>query len=257
MEIFDPGLGHSGTEIGLPRPFAFHSATTLLNGTILLVGGQGTGIGGLFEYGSAYIYDPVSGTLSPTGSLSHPRFAHVAQRLSDGRVLILGGAASGQNNPTDVEVYDPATGLFSVLGHISIPRYQFAAQLLGDGRVLLAGGWGASGAALVMEIFNPATGSSTPLGSLQRGRVDLALWLRVDGKVVIAGGFEPNSVNSLQAFELWDPSAPSAGTRSYGVMLSTNAVGNPLIPTTGSNALLLSGAESAAELLSSVPPEAL
>jgi hypothetical protein len=109
---------------------------------------------------------------------------------------------------------------------------------------------------MVMEIFDPATSSSTPLGSLKRGRVDLALWLRTDGKVVIAGGFEPNSVNSLQAFELWDPSSPSAGTKSYGVMLSTNAVGNSIIPTINSKALLLSGAEASAELLLSVPPEA-
>ena len=255
MEIFDPGLGHSGSEITLPRPFKFHSATTLLDGRILLVGGQGSG--SPFEYGSAYLFDPVSGILSPTGSLTHPRFAHVAQRLSDGRVVILGGAASGQNHPTDVEVYDPSTGLFSVIGQVSIPRYQFAAQLLSNGKILLAGGWGASGAALVMEMFDPATGSSAPSGSLKRGRVDLTLWLRSDGKLVIAGGFEPNSVNSLQALELWDVSAPSAGTQTYGVMLSTNAVGNPLVPITGSNALLLSGAESKAELLSSVPPEAL
>ncbi|MBK8793274.1 MAG: hypothetical protein IPN59_08960 [Holophaga sp.] len=181
----------------------------------------------------------------------------MALRLSDGRVVILGGAASGQNLPTDVEVYDPSTGLFSVIGQVSIPRYQFAAQLLSNGKILIAGGWGASGAALVMEMFDPATGSSAPSGSLKRGRVDLTLWLRSDGKVVIAGGFEPNSVKSLQALELWDVSAPSAGTQTYGVMLSTNAVGNPLVPITGSNALLLSGAESKAELLSSVPPEAL
>lgn len=256
MELFDPALGRSSSEITLPRPFVFHTATTLLDGSILLVGGQGSGLNTPFEYGTAYIYDPIQGTLNPTGSLAYPRSAHVARRLSDGRVLIIGGAASGQRHPTLVEVYDPATGSFSVLGQISSPRYQFAAQILGDGKLLLAGGWGASGPALAMELFNPANGTSTQLGSLQRGRVELALWPRDDGKVVIAGGFEPNSITPLQAFELWDPSTPLAGTRSYGVMLSKQAAGNPLIPTTGSRALLLSGGEPLAEVLSSVPPEA-
>ena len=56
---------------------------------VLVMGGNATG-GGAND--SAEIYDPDSGTWSPTGSMHHAREALRAVKLPDGRVLLSSGA---------------------------------------------------------------------------------------------------------------------------------------------------------------------
>ena len=79
----------------------------------------------------------------PTGNLNTPRWQHTATRLQDGKVLVVGGVANG-DDPLNVldtsELYDPATGTWSVTGHLNRPRVGHTATLLLDGRVLVAGG---------------------------------------------------------------------------------------------------------------------
>src|SRR5262245_40700643 len=72
------------------------------------------------------------------------RFDHTATLLSDGTVLIAGGAGNPYSNPaatTGAEIYDPATGAFSRTGDMTGAHIEHKATLLLDGRVLLTGGY--------------------------------------------------------------------------------------------------------------------
>ena len=84
-----------------------HTATLLADGRILVAGGSGPDGAAL---ATAEIFDPGSGTFSPTGSMVVAREYGVATRLPDGRVLIAGG---GPSDAVSAEVYDPAMGSFS------------------------------------------------------------------------------------------------------------------------------------------------
>ena len=59
------------------------------------------------------LYDPATGTWTVSGSLAHARDQHTATLLLDGRVLVVGGYASGGYGPA--EVYDPTTQAWSSL----------------------------------------------------------------------------------------------------------------------------------------------
>ena len=85
-----------------------HTATRLLDGTILVTGGSPPPFGrsGLE---SAEIYDPSTGTFSPTGSMLDKRVSHTATLLRDGIVLVAGG---GTTPLASAELYDPSTGTF-------------------------------------------------------------------------------------------------------------------------------------------------
>ena len=54
-----------------------------------------------------------SGTWSPTGSMSAPRYGHTATLLPDGRVLVSGGSPDGSSALGSAEIYDPALGTWS------------------------------------------------------------------------------------------------------------------------------------------------
>src|SRR5438128_309189 len=64
-----------------------HTATSLPNGKVLITGGRDDS-GTLF---SAELYDPATGTWSPTGALNTERENHTATLLLNGQVVVAGG----------------------------------------------------------------------------------------------------------------------------------------------------------------------
>jgi hypothetical protein len=81
---------------------------------------------------TAELFDPVTGTWSPTGPMRYARYGSPAVTLADGRVLVFGSAGvlgdgiqlDGRTHE-NAEIYDPATGKFSPAG--TLPPYDAAA----------------------------------------------------------------------------------------------------------------------------------
>lgn len=110
----DGGRTDVGTQpalLGLPWVFAGNAMTaprlnhtaTLLDAhnpervaRVLLVGGR-TDQGD--RTATVDIYDPLTNTISATGSMNCAREMHTSTRLDDGRVLVVGGLSSGDGLP--------------------------------------------------------------------------------------------------------------------------------------------------------------
>ena len=71
-----------------------HTATLLPDGRVLVVGGQTIDLAGITTTATAELYDPLTGTWSPTGSMTTPRSRHTTILLLDGKVLVAGGRSN-------------------------------------------------------------------------------------------------------------------------------------------------------------------
>jgi hypothetical protein len=117
-----------------------HQATLLLNGDVLVSGGQGDS---LIAIAQAEVFHPASGTWSITGSNIVARIEHTSTLLQDGRVLVVGGVGANAScsSNASAEAYDPVLGTWSLTGPLpaTVGSGPAAVRLL-DGRVLVSGG---------------------------------------------------------------------------------------------------------------------
>jgi hypothetical protein len=223
---------------------SLHTATTLSDGSVLVVGGRDRQ--NVFaSLSSAETFDPSTGTFTlTTNSMQMGRSQHTATLLASGKVLVAGGenqacctsAGTYGSRPNDTaDVYNPATRTFtSTTNRMSSIRYSHAATRLADGRVLITGG--ITDINLVFftftnsaDIYDPATNSFTPTGPMTAARYAHASVLLPDGKVLIVGGGQ-----SSGTAELFDPATgtftatanpPAVATRTpSGFALSDGSV---------------------------------
>jgi len=160
-----------------------------------------------------------TGAFGPAGSLAEARSFHTATLLPDGRLLVVGGAASFYPDTislASVEILDPATLSFGLTGSLAEARFAHTATLLDDGRVLVVGGADPSGSDLnthiSAEIWDPATETFSSTGSLSEGRYGHTATLLSDGRVLVVGGVVVGgsgggvTVGLRASAEVWDPS---------------------------------------------------
>ncbi len=147
----------------------------------------------------------------PGSSMTIERRGHTATRLSDGRVLIVGGEnSSGELN--QAEIYNASSATFSSTGNMTDARSDHTATLLGDGRVLLAGGRNAAGAVATTEIFDPTTGTFTSGPTMSVARAGHSATPFPDGRILFAGGNGNGSAEILDASLSSFTAAGSLGT---------------------------------------------
>lgn len=186
-EIYDPTTRTFTRTGDMQVARAFHTATLLPDGKVLIVGGdtEYTSDSRLAACCRAELYDPSTGTFSRTGNTTSLRIFHSATLLQDGRVLLTGGS---QEN-AGAEIYDPNSGVFSRTGSMMFARSFHTATLLPSGKVLIAGGLRWHGGDIdLIEIYDPATSAFTPAASMQQGRFWHTATLMPDGGVIFVGG---------------------------------------------------------------------
>jgi N-acetylneuraminic acid mutarotase len=125
----------------------FHTATVLPGGNVLVLGGDGTPVvelaKGPTHYGvepqsTGEVFDSTRDLWTPILDMNLIRIEHTATLLSNGTVLVVGGAYANPGNP---ELYEVAANRW-VRGTVEINRHAHTATLLPDGRVLIVGGFG-------------------------------------------------------------------------------------------------------------------
>lgn len=190
-----------------PIQHAFHTATLLPDGSILLAGGtNGSGV-----LANAEIFDPTAVSFTPTATtMKFPREQHTASLLPNGRVLLAGGfttfPSTGPSNST--EIYYPDTKVF-LAGQLMISsRSQHVAVTLPNGNVFVAGGYkGVNTVTGSAEIYVSTSGTwmtaadMTTLGAAKKRAIAAAAQLQ-DGRIMLCGGTNEGGIlNSAIAYD--------------------------------------------------------
>ncbi len=253
VEAYDPVSGQ-WTDFGdLTQPIAEgHSATTLLDGRVLVAGG------------TQYAAVPRTELLRPDGSteaaapLREGHTGHTATLLPDGRVLVTGGSIVHSTASATAELYDPARDEWTVTAPMSSERVGHTATLLDDGTVLVAGGHLAiadDGPSALAERYEPASGTWSPVAPMLLARYSATATKLADGRVLVAGGFGASgATDEAEVFDpgagTWTAVAPMHGTHVNGQAVALPD-GSMLVVGGG---LSVSGKGASAELFEPAGP---
>ena len=183
----------------LSTPRAYHTATRLGDGSILIAGGIGT-----TNLTASEIYSQSTNLWADTGSLLTIRHSHSSVLLQDGRVLTAGG--DGIPDLASCELF--ASGSWSATGDMHQGRYRFSMSRLSNGMVLVAGGAQYGPQYLsACELFDPVSGTWSISKSMASPRGYHTATVLNDGRILVAGGISGGSggptLNGI--CEIFDP----------------------------------------------------
>jgi hypothetical protein len=174
-ELYDPATGTFEPIAEMPNTRAYHSATSLPDGRVLLVGGLGVIDGDIQSLSAGLIYDPSRPNDDPweVKFFRDARALHTATLLEDALIVVVAGGCAGQGcrpgavtdpgdgDPTSapkltnsIEVYDISEdNVVAMPGQMATTRALHAASALEGGRLLVSGGVNASGIVCDVEIY--------------------------------------------------------------------------------------------------------
>ena len=193
-EIYDPTSGRSVQVGAMKLPREGHTSTLLSDNRVLVVGGHAGRRPNVAIHSAAEVFSLVGNRFEPAGALVTPRHKHDALRLSDGRVLVIGGAdRSDRVHFETTEIYDPKTGRFERGPSMAHRRYKIAGTsvVLPSGDVLVTSG------ASRAELLEMAGWKFREVpGRMPRPYRFAAAALLPDGDVFIAGGYDDENRNT-------------------------------------------------------------
>jgi N-acetylneuraminic acid mutarotase len=209
-----------------------HETVLLPNGQVLVAGGDECDREGICNRSaSAELFDPASGSWTPTGSLAVPRAGYSLSVLESGQVLAAGGQTCAPDFTQCVvtasaELYDPDSGAWSPAGDMTAPQASHTATVLSDGDVLIAGGFtcdefgGDCHAVSTTQRYDPDTNMWFAAAELASARFGHTATLLGDGRVLVAGGSAGgNPFGSAELFDpqlgTWSPAASMSFTRNF------------------------------------------
>jgi Galactose oxidase, central domain len=246
-ELYDPATGKFTATGSMSVPRFDHAAIRLLDGRVLVLGGQRDATTSL---ASAELFDPATGTFKPAFNMYAPRENPTVTLLKDGRVLVVGGTfrqGTDQFIVLAAEIFDPATTGFTLTGNVLAPRLDQAAVALPDGRVLIVGGVSQSDVSpdviytKDVDAFDPASGTFSKIGQINEGRDSPTATLLPDGKVLIAGGAAVNADQQSIASNTVEVFDPAKGVSTTPTAMSEGRVLHVAVPLADGRVLLAGG----------------
>lgn len=210
--------------------------------------------------GASSVTKTVSFRSSPPGilknstlpDLKQARGGHTLTKLSDGRIVLVGGSTSLNRDPlSTIEIFDPNTGVTDFLqlpdasgkSSLKIPRSQHSATYLGISeaplgeitgpveQILIVGGFSKEGLLKktleIVEIkVGTNQGTSTLLSggksTLKKARIFHTTSLLPDGRVLIAGGLgriSMSNLGALSSIEIFDPVSRAVSTLNVSLII--------------------------------------
>ncbi|HKE19013.1 MAG TPA: kelch repeat-containing protein [Kofleriaceae bacterium] len=227
VEVVDPrppdqGLGPGGPLEAQPGPrLRDHAAATLVDGSVLVVGGEAQERSGrafspatrtawLFAFGDGgVLQEPrqlgVEATLARAG--------HSMTRLGDevgADVLVVGGRDETGLPVAQAELYRPLRQAFETVDGavLLVPRWGHTAVRLPGGSILIIGGMTSTAddptpvAVSTLELYDPVQGVFTDAGTMppSAGLNGMSVSALPDGRVLLAGGVDAGGDPVATAF---------------------------------------------------------
>jgi hypothetical protein len=200
---------------------------------------------GLLTWATPAASADTPGVWKLTGSMATSRRHSAMGRLSDGRIIVVGGTdttgvdGAAKTFYSTAEIYNPATGTWTSTGSLKTgPRALHTITLMYGGKSLVTGGWNGKAALSSAEIYNLKTGTFSATGSMKHVHAEHSAIDLFDGRVLITGGFD-SSGNPIASAEIYDPATGIFSDTKWGPMASArsghrmNTVGDGKVLITG------------------------
>jgi N-acetylneuraminic acid mutarotase len=190
VEVYDPSANTWAAAPSLPDGRYMAAAVADKNGKIYETGGITVNPTQLL--GSVVSFTPGGNSwASVSDPMTTARDGHAAATTSDGKIYVVGGQDSNDNETTTFEYYAPGTAGWHTLAPLPTPRKMTSAATLSDTIYVVGGNSWLSASvtySTVVEAYDAAAHTWSRVASLPVGRFDHATVAASNGKLYVFGG---------------------------------------------------------------------